>query len=146
MESVFHKLREKGTSTILKVIVDDRKQPAHDDAAIEKALKGLSIEVWDWMKVDICPELIFQTAPNITEVHLYWSGTNAVLRAWSEEEGLPMLKKLNKVELHVLQVWNSFNFDGLELKPAMAPHRSVSTNHSSLLRFLVPLLAHVQYD
>lgn len=125
VEEVFQKLRDKGVSTILKVNVDDLEYPAHNDAAIERSLKNMSVEVWNWRKIDICPSLIFQTAPDITEVHLYWSGTNAVLRAWSEEEGLPMMKKLNKIFLHELQV--STRIDTISYDP-QRPLHFVSTS------------------
>lgn len=120
LEAVFQKLRDKKVSTILKVNVDDLEHPAHNDAAIGRALKNMSVEVWNWKKIDICPRLIFQTAPEITEVHLYWSGTNAVLRAWSEEEGLPMLKKLKKVFLHILPV--STRIDTVSSDPKVLFH------------------------
>ena len=96
---VFERL--KGVTTILKVTVDDLKSPSHTDEAIERILRGKNVEIWDWKKIDLCSEVIYNVAPEVTEVHLYWSGNNAVLRGWSEEDGLPKLKQLQRIELHM---------------------------------------------
>jgi hypothetical protein len=95
---------ERNVKTILKVIVDDLQEPAHSDEAIEIALKGMSVEDWDWRKTDLCLEVIYTVAPAVRIVHLYWSGNNATLRGWSEPEGLAKLEKLEKVYLHERQV------------------------------------------
>jgi hypothetical protein len=104
MVFLFNFLRKKGIKRVIRVIVDDRLNPAHSDEAIEKALGGLKVEIWDWQKFDLCTETIISAAPDAREVHLYWSGNNAVLRGWSEPEGLKRLEKLEKVDLHVEQV------------------------------------------
>lgn len=100
----FQLLREKGVKRVIRVIVDDTGKPEHSDEAIEKALAPFKIEVWDWRKFDLCTETIRIAAPDVREVFLYWSGNNAVLRGWSEPEGLKLLDKLEKVYLHVEQV------------------------------------------
>ncbi|KAK0645718.1 hypothetical protein B0T16DRAFT_327967 [Cercophora newfieldiana] len=100
---VFDHLRAKGVNTVLKVIVDDTHNPSHSEDAIEKALKGLGIEVWDWKRPDLCSEVIYNVAPDAREVHLYWSGNNAVLRGWAEEGGLKKLEKLRDVHLSIEQ-------------------------------------------
>ncbi len=104
MVFLFNFLRKKGVKRIIRVIVDDILDPAHSDEAIEKALGGLKVEVWDWRKIDLCTETILAAAPDAREVFLYWSSNNAVLRGWSEPGGLNLLKKLEKVYLHVEQV------------------------------------------
>ena len=106
---VFNGLREKKVNTILKVIVDDLVEPSHSDEAIEKALEKMGVEIWDWKKIDLCTEVIQKAAPNVREVHLYWSGNNALLRGWSEEGGLKRLKELAKVHLHVQQVCRNYD-------------------------------------
>ncbi|KAI0382948.1 hypothetical protein F5Y04DRAFT_251481 [Hypomontagnella monticulosa] len=104
MKPLFKWLRdEKKVKTTLKVIVDDLQEPAHSDDAIEACLAGMGVETWDWRKVDLSPEVIQKVAPDARIVHLYWSGNNAVLRGWSEPDGLKKLKKLEKVHLHVQQ-------------------------------------------
>ncbi|KAH0562507.1 hypothetical protein GP486_002799 [Trichoglossum hirsutum] len=103
MVFLFNFLRNKGVKRIIRVIVDDTLEPAHSDEAIEKALGGLKIEIWDWRKIDLCTETVVTAAPDTTELCLYWSGNNAVLRGWSEPGGLKLLKKLKKVHLHVNQ-------------------------------------------
>ncbi|PMD28807.1 hypothetical protein L207DRAFT_642096 [Hyaloscypha variabilis F] len=98
---LFNFLRNKSVKRVIRVIVDDTLEPSHSDEAIETALGGLKVEIWDWKKIDLCTETIVTAAPDAREVCLYWSGNNAVLRSWSEPGGLPQLKKLEKVHLHV---------------------------------------------
>ncbi|KAF9763811.1 hypothetical protein IL306_002980 [Fusarium sp. DS 682] len=100
---IFGKLREKHVETILRVIVDDSEYPSHSDEAIEKALKGMGVEVWKWNKPDLCTEVILNAAPKAREVHLSWSGNNAVLGGWSEAGGLPTLPALKVIHLHPQQ-------------------------------------------
>ena len=38
------------------------------------------------------------------EVHLWWSGNNAILRSWSEPEGLARIKKLDTIHLYETEV------------------------------------------
>lgn len=104
MVFLFEFLRSKGVKRVIRVIVDDKEQPAHSDEAIERALGGLDVEIWDWRKYDLCTETVVTAAPHTREVSLYWSGNNAVLRGWSEPGGLALLKDLEKVCLHVEEV------------------------------------------
>ena len=99
-----HLKDEKKVKTILKVIVDDLQEPAHSDEAIEACLKDTEVEIWDWRKMDLCVDVIQNVAPGVREVHLYWSGNNAVLRGWGEAEGLPRLQRLEKICLHYQEV------------------------------------------
>jgi hypothetical protein len=94
---------------ILKVIVDDLQEPAHQDEAIEECLDGLGVEVWDWRKMDISPDVIKKVAPGARGINLYWSSNNAVLRGWGEVEALRELNKLEKVYLHAHQVSSSLS-------------------------------------
>ncbi len=95
---------DKGVKTVLRVIVDDLQEPSHSEEAIESALAGLGVEIWDWRKTDLSSEVICNVAPNARIVHLYWSGNNSVLRSWSEAEGLCKLANLAEVHLNVNQV------------------------------------------
>ncbi|KAJ4178293.1 hypothetical protein NW755_013305 [Fusarium falciforme] len=92
-------LQRKGVKHILKVIVDDLKDPPHSDKAIEDCLRPFEVEVLDWRKVDLCPETILTACRNVRQLHLRWSGNRAILRAWSEPEGLPRLENLEAVHL-----------------------------------------------
>ncbi|KAK3314432.1 hypothetical protein B0H66DRAFT_583437 [Apodospora peruviana] len=83
--------------------IHDSFNPPHTDEAIEEALRGMDVEIWDWKKTDLCTEVIYTAAPRVREVHLYWSGNNAVLRGWSEEGGLKKLTQLKSIHLHVQQ-------------------------------------------
>ena len=101
----FKWLREnKKVFRVLKVIVDDLKQPSHSDEVIEKALENFKVEILDWRKVDICPRTFCRIGAEIQTLHLYWSGRNSVLRSWSEPNGLAKLGSLQKVHLHVYNV------------------------------------------
>jgi hypothetical protein len=113
--SVFTLLQSQGVNTILKVIVDDLDPPAHSDVAIEEALDKRGVEIWNWKKTDLCSEVIRKAAPKVREVHLYWSGNNAVLRGWSEAGGLPQLTQLKTVQLHVQQVCRNYHALASEL-------------------------------
>jgi hypothetical protein len=104
MAVFFAFLRKKGVKYVTRVIVDDTEEPAHSDEEIENALRGLNIEIWNWRKIDQSIDVILEAAPDAREVYLYWSGNNAVLRGWGDEEGLKLLKSLEKVYLHVEQV------------------------------------------
>lgn len=101
---VFESLRQKNVGTIIKVKVDDSLAVSHSDEAIENALRGLGVEVWDWKRTDLCSEVIYNVAPKVREVSLFWSGNNAVLRGWSDEGGLKRLKELQVVQLNVQHV------------------------------------------
>ena len=97
---------DKGVRTIVKVTVEDREQRVHSDQVIEDALKNPAIEVLDWRKYDICPWTIREACRNspLREIHLWWNGNNAVLRSWSEPEGLVKLQHLQHIYLHRSQV------------------------------------------
>jgi len=106
MAILFQWLYVKGVRSIVKVIVDDLEPPSHTNEAIELALQGFEIEILDWRKVDLDPRTLCKAKASglLRELHLRWSGNNAVLRAWSEPEGLAMLTSLKKIHLHEKQV------------------------------------------
>ena len=95
--------------------VDDTSSPAHSEEAIQSSLEKMVVEQLNWQKVDLDPRTIcragtklekepgkFEEAPSqLTDIVLRWSGNNAVLRSWSEPEGLPLLPKLSRVQLHI---------------------------------------------
>ncbi|RSL48086.1 hypothetical protein CEP54_013099 [Fusarium duplospermum] len=90
---------------IIKLIVDDSRDPPHCDEEIENAVKPFGVEVWDWCKIDLCCETIAKTAPNARQINLYWSGKNAVLRGWSDREGgLARLPDLEQVVVFLRSV------------------------------------------
>ncbi|KAF4546015.1 uncharacterized protein LTHEOB_4667 [Lasiodiplodia theobromae] len=100
---IFDWLRRKGVKRIFNLYIDDREEPSHSDETIEKALQGIEVlKVWDWQRSDLSSEVIAKAAPNVSQVNLYWGGNNAVLRSWSESEGLNQLKKLDTVVLRLL--------------------------------------------
>ncbi|KAI0906245.1 hypothetical protein F4823DRAFT_90753 [Ustulina deusta] len=98
---LFNWLRDdKKVNTILKVIVEDLHEPSHSDEVIEACLTKMNVDVWDWKKRDLSPDVLHTVAPCVHTVHLYWSGNNATLRAWSEPDGLRRLTNLRRVHLH----------------------------------------------
>jgi hypothetical protein len=103
---------KKKVKKILKVVVDDKNHP-HRDEDIEGVLgpergpanlKSFDVEILDWRKFDICPVVIQNAAPNVRELHLQWSGKNSVLRGWSDDDGLPKLPYLQRINLCYEQV------------------------------------------
>ncbi|KAI1124133.1 hypothetical protein F5Y10DRAFT_280401 [Nemania abortiva] len=99
----FNWLRNKQVDHILKVVVDDSPERPHSDKAIENCLKHFQVESLEWRKLDICPETLFNACRVVSHLHLWWSGNRAILRAWSEPEGLAKLENLKTITL----LWNS---------------------------------------
>ncbi|KAJ8119714.1 hypothetical protein ONZ43_g3397 [Nemania bipapillata] len=106
---VFDMLAKNNIRTILRLHVDDLASPAHTDAAIERAIRGrdafsltdqrpseIHIETWDWRKLDISIDVISNAAPNVVNVHLYWSGSWSVLSGWSSSNGIPLLYRFKQ--------------------------------------------------
>ncbi|KAI1505744.1 hypothetical protein F5X99DRAFT_367585 [Biscogniauxia marginata] len=116
----FDWLREKkGVERIIRVEVDDMDMPCHSDEAIEKALKPFSVEILDWRRLDLCPLTISRIGGSLREIHLQWSGSNSVLRSWSEQEGLALTPTLEKIEIKQIQglnseKWTKSNLDAFE--------------------------------
>ncbi|KAM0247246.1 hypothetical protein ACHAQJ_009913 [Trichoderma viride] len=119
MEFFFHWLYHKGVRRILKVEVDDSGKIPHSDESICNALDKIIVEHLDWSKTDLDPRIICRisskaetsnadlegklagTKNELQELTLKWSGNNAVLRSWSELEGLPQLPKLQAINLSI---------------------------------------------
>jgi hypothetical protein len=121
MEFFFKWLYAKGVRRILRVEVEESEKRYHSDESIQSSLERFVVEHLDWQKTDLDPRVICQlgskahhpsyedgegSRPNgprnqLREVTLKWSGNNAVLRGWSESEGLPLLEKLEIVNLNI---------------------------------------------
>ncbi|KAI1747317.1 hypothetical protein F4782DRAFT_444103 [Xylaria castorea] len=95
----FQWLREKNVSHILKVVVDDSSERPHSDRAIEDCLKQFEVERLEWRKLDICSETLSNACRAVSHLNLWWSGNRAILRSWSEPEGLAKLEKLETITL-----------------------------------------------
>ncbi|KAJ5618018.1 hypothetical protein N7537_003132, partial [Penicillium hordei] len=63
------------------------------DTAIEGALSGFGVQVWDWKKVDICSDTISKSSRSVKEISLYSSGNNAVLMGWASPAGFKNAEK-----------------------------------------------------
>lgn len=92
-QQIFDLLWNKGVRKIIKIMVEDNEDIPHSDEVLEK-LSRFDIEEWDWKRTDLCSDVLFKAAPNARKVTLYSSGNSAVLRSWSESEGLNRLKQV----------------------------------------------------
>jgi hypothetical protein len=108
MEFFFEWLYMKGVRHIIDIHVEDLEMPAHSDESILSSLEKFIVDRLDWQRFDLDPLSLINLGSKVysnqlREVTLYWSGNNAVLRAWSELEGLPSLSlpNLTKICLHV---------------------------------------------
>lgn len=106
----FQWLREKKVGHILKVIVDDWPERPHSDKAIEDCLQPFEVERLEWRKLDICSETLVSACRAVSHLNLWWSGNRAILRSWSEPEGLARLEKLETITL----LWDSTQVGGWE--------------------------------
>ncbi|KAL7931628.1 hypothetical protein V8C35DRAFT_309949 [Trichoderma chlorosporum] len=107
---IFHWLKNRNTLPVKKVfevMVDDfgdEKTLPHSDKAIVESLKGLQVEIWDWARLDIPTEVIYEAAgDHVKTVYLYCSGLKVVLEAWADKNGLARLKNLENVYLETNQ-------------------------------------------
>ncbi|KAM0226770.1 hypothetical protein ACHAPO_012087 [Fusarium lateritium] len=89
LTEIFQWLRDNGVKKIVKVIVLDDQEPCHADSAIEDALIGFDVEIWDWKRLDLSTEVIRKSTDLVREVSLYSSGNNSVLMGWASTDGLP---------------------------------------------------------
>lgn len=109
-EAIFKWLKSNSVKQIIHLFVEDYSPCSHSDESIELALRGLKvIKTWDWHKLDIDSATLLKAAPDVQEIVLYWSGTNAVLRGWSEPEGLHRLANLRKITVHGTPVSAEFS-------------------------------------
>ncbi|KID74347.1 hypothetical protein MBR_06446, partial [Metarhizium brunneum ARSEF 3297] len=82
----------------------------HSDPAIEEAVRGFDVQVWDWRKVDLCSGVPFNCASSVREICLYSSGNGAALMAIKGEddtelEGERLLASINnfKIQLNIIR-------------------------------------------
>ncbi|KAM0480764.1 hypothetical protein ACHAP7_005001 [Fusarium lateritium] len=117
-------LYNKGVRHIIRLSVEDSgdsSQEVHSDEVIQAGLARFSVEHLDWQKVDLDPETILHIGSQVPyegppspedlanantawrsslqKLTLLWSGSNAALRAWGDQEALPMLPCLREVEI-----------------------------------------------
>ncbi|TGO47460.1 hypothetical protein BOTNAR_0524g00070 [Botryotinia narcissicola] len=87
LKQVFDWLRYLGVKSIIKVMVIDDGDPSHADSAIEGALCGFKVEIWDWKKIDICSDVIANSTNIVKDVSLYCSGNKSVQMGWTSPHG-----------------------------------------------------------
>ncbi|KAL6831797.1 hypothetical protein V8C40DRAFT_159755 [Trichoderma camerunense] len=98
LRAVFQWLRNNNVKRIIKVSVIDYGSPCHSDAAIEKALEGFNVEIWDWKKVDLCTNVIANSTTESRHISLYSSCNSAVLMGWASSDGLGNRQKFKNLE------------------------------------------------
>ncbi|KAK6863507.1 hypothetical protein PG995_000035 [Apiospora arundinis] len=127
---IFTWLREtKKVRRVVKVTVEDCKEPAHSDSAIVEALAGLRVEALHWLKMDLDPFTILRVGQDIREVRLRWSGSNTALRAWGDPCGLRQLEHLERVFLDLIQEENLEDYETTEANVASFRRRLNQTAH-----------------
>ncbi|KAM0514994.1 hypothetical protein ACHAPE_006316 [Trichoderma viride] len=142
-------LYTKGVRHIIRLSVEDSGdsgQEVHSDQVIQAALAKFSIEHLDWQKTDLDPETILHigseaqsdgqplpgglsntnsaSGSQLKKLTLLWSGSNAALRAWGDQEALPMLPWLQEVEIirppshlsYDSQIWIKQKVQAFELR------------------------------
>ena len=121
MKFFFDWLYNKGVRHVIRVSVEDSGNlgdPVHSDKVIQESLERFVVEHLDWKKTDLDPETVLrisskvdkraptlenpaktEVAPDrqLRQLDLVWSGSNAVLRGWSEPGGLAVLPHLQKI-------------------------------------------------
>lgn len=118
MRYFFDWLYRKGVRHIIRLSVEDSGdggEKVHGDQFIRESLERFIVEHLDWKKRDLDPETILHVSSKVEKrvptpedrknvevvpdrqmrhLSLRWGGNNAVLRGWSEPEGLPLLPRL----------------------------------------------------
>ncbi|PNP54420.1 hypothetical protein FNYG_15630 [Fusarium nygamai] len=104
--TIFKWLWKNGVREIIKVIVIDDQNPPHADAAIVEALYGFKVVEWDWKRVDLCSDVIYESSTDICEVLMYSSGNNAVLMGWASAEGFRNRQKFPNLKRITIYIRN----------------------------------------
>lgn len=93
----------KGVEYIIKLTVNDKDGTPHYDETIVKSLQKFEVEILDWQKVGLRPQVIQNASQgwrNFHRLHLWWNRNNDVPEGWSNPDGLATLKNLKIVHLH----------------------------------------------
>lgn len=100
LQKIFRMLYKNGARKILKLtVIDNPKRPCSDEV-IERCLSGFDVRYLNWVKPDLCADVILAKAPKVVELWLYSSGSNAVLRGWAATNGLCGLNQLMALNLN----------------------------------------------
>src|ERR1700753_684784 len=92
---------ERRVYKVFKVIVDDFGYVSHSESSIVASLKGLDIKELDWRRPDIGSETIFEGAPIVSILHLYWNGNRGVLQGWCCPDGLCKLGDVSSLTAYL---------------------------------------------
>lgn len=88
--------KEKSVEKIITLNVRDSIYHPHSEEIIEQALSHFDIERLNWRRLDLSVDSISCAAPNVRELHLYSSGSQAALRHWIGNDGVRKLKKVGR--------------------------------------------------
>lgn len=94
VQGVFDMLRDKDVKRILKLTVEDNNDAPCSDEVIEHCIAPFDVRYLDWQKPDMCAEVILSAAPNVVELTLHSTGSNAVLCSWASKGALCELNKV----------------------------------------------------
>ena len=62
--------------------------------------RDLKIDKCDWQSLDFRLEATLNALPDMTELHLYWSGNGVTMKSWKGYAVQPRKIKLRKLHLH----------------------------------------------
>ncbi|KAI1819685.1 hypothetical protein F4861DRAFT_526015 [Xylaria intraflava] len=95
---------EKHVERIIRLKVPDRIVNPHNDLKMAKEIDRFKVEFLDWKVLDLSISMFSKEVKGrIKELHLYSSSNRAVLSHWFSSEGIKSLKKLETLEIKVIQ-------------------------------------------
>jgi hypothetical protein len=98
-QDIFKLLQTRGVKKIVQLIVDDEEEYPHRDDVIE-AVAEFGVEVFEWRKMDLSSTVIKAAAANATQLRLFSSGNECVLRDWSSCDGLKQLGSVSQLKFY----------------------------------------------
>lgn len=91
IEDIFQWLKGKEVNTVLDLSVGDRLYGPHSDEAVAYCVNNFQVKCLKWKRLDLYMGYIEKTN-NLTELHLYSSGSRAVHDHWYQQ--LPLFRKV----------------------------------------------------
>ncbi|KAI1817758.1 hypothetical protein GGS20DRAFT_531640 [Poronia punctata] len=87
---------------VIEVTVDDCRHCPTTEEDMETALEGLGVRYLDWRRPDLSITSIKKVASEVGTLHLYSSGSLAVVNHWLGPDGINTLK-LESLYIHIIQ-------------------------------------------
>ena len=101
-QRVFQFLKDRHVKKIFRVIVNDLTDRPHTDEMIISLLKEFDVEHWEWKKLDMNSEAIYEAAPRVKTVSLHSSGNYSALQGWACETGLIILNNVCSASIEAM--------------------------------------------